>query len=112
VTSKLPVVASGLLRFPGQLGGPTRNAQSYFSVTVPSPGVFPVPVRLAQVSPPPIHFGGQVIGLEVTLSVARNVKTPAAEDEDESTSARNPKQAAPSATTIIRFILTPLSRKQ
>src|SRR5262249_49240527 len=99
----MAVVASPLLRFPGQVGGPTRNAQSYFSVTLPSPRVFPVPVRVRQLSTP-AHFGGQgTTGLEVTLSVARSVKVPAAEDEEESGSPKKPAHAAVSATRITRF---------
>jgi hypothetical protein len=45
------------------------------------------------------------MGLEVTLSVVASVKVPAAEDDDESGSAKKPAHAAVSATSITRFML-------
>ena len=45
---------------------------------------------------------------EVTLTLARSVKVPAAEDEDESGSPKKPAHAAVSATTITRFMFCAL----
>ena len=65
--------------------------------------MFPVPVRLKQLSTV-AHLGGQAMGLDVALIVARNDKVPAADEEDVSGSPKRPTHAAVSATTISRFM--------